>query len=112
MRFGLFRYLPESLTMPAGKVAENIMVCRSLRHMGDDLLDLHAEAHIEHAVGFVQHQKTRVVEPQAAALQMVVDASRRADDQARMPCSWRNCLGIASPPIKRAVRISGTGIIC
>jgi hypothetical protein len=38
------------------KVAENSRFWRLFRHQRDDLLDVADEAHVEHAVGFVQHQ--------------------------------------------------------
>ena len=51
-----------------------------LRDLPKDQFDVVAEAHVEHLVGFVQHNDFDVVEPERAALEVVHDASRRADD--------------------------------
>ena len=45
--------------------------------------DVVVEAHVEHAVGFVQHQRVQRLQVQAAAFQVVHDAPRRADDDVR-----------------------------
>src|SRR5471030_722249 len=42
-----------------------------LRQGGDDALDVGNEAHVEHAIGFVDHQDLDVVQENAAALEMV-----------------------------------------
>jgi hypothetical protein len=50
-----------------------------LRH-GDDVVE---EAHVEHPVGFVQHQRVECVELQAFPFQVVHHTPRRADDDVR-----------------------------
>src|SRR5712691_1009620 len=45
-----------------------------------DALDVWLEAHIEHAIGLVQHHHTHLTEAQRAAPQVVDDAARSADD--------------------------------
>jgi hypothetical protein len=45
----------------------------------DDLSDRIDEAHVEHAIGLVQHQHPKRVEMQAALAQMLLHTSRRAD---------------------------------
>ena len=45
---------------------------------GDDG-DVVEEAHVEHAIGFVQHQRVERGEVEAGALQVIHDAPRRAD---------------------------------
>ena len=49
------------------------------RQGGDDALDVGDEAHIEHAVGFVDHQDLDVVQQDAATLEMVEQPARRGD---------------------------------
>jgi hypothetical protein len=64
-------------------VAENSSVWRSfgagLGHGGDVV----EEAHVQHAVGFVQHQGVQRLQIEAAALQVVHDAARRAHHDVR-----------------------------
>ena len=47
--------------MSAGIVAEKNSVWRFGRDLGDDLPDVVDEAHVEHAIGFVEHQKFDLV---------------------------------------------------
>ena len=54
-----------------------------LRALPRDLGDVVEEAHVEHAVGFVEHQRVERVELEAAALEVVHDAARRADHDVR-----------------------------
>jgi hypothetical protein len=64
-------------------VAENSSVWRSLRALarhGDNVFE---EAHVEHAVGLVEHQGGQRVELEAFPRQMVHHAPRRADDDVR-----------------------------
>ncbi|MNI39383.1 hypothetical protein D3C73_935640 [compost metagenome] len=51
-----------------------------MRGNGDDVV---VEAHVEHAVGFVQHQRGQAGQVQAAAFQVVLDAAGRTHDQVR-----------------------------
>ena len=46
---------------------------------GGDFLDVVDEAHVQHAVGFVQHQHFQAREIDAAAIQVVDQAARRGD---------------------------------
>ncbi len=41
------------------------------------------KAHVQHAVGFVEHQRVERIQIQAAALQVIHDAARRADHDVR-----------------------------
>ncbi len=50
--------------------------------LGDEH-DVIVKAHVEHAVGLVEHQRVQRIERQAAALQVIHDAPRRADDDMR-----------------------------
>ena len=49
------------------------------RKLGDDLPDVVDEAHVEHAVGFVEHEHLDAGEPQRVALDQVEQAARRGD---------------------------------
>ena len=65
--------------MSRGMVAENSSVCRARRQLGDDLADVVDEAHVEHAVGFVEDEDFDAVEPQRVALHEVEQPARRGD---------------------------------
>ena len=58
-------------------VAEKNSVCRSLRSMATILLDVVDEAHVEHAVGFVEHQHLDLVEAQRALVHQIEQAAGR-----------------------------------
>ena len=49
----------------------------------DDHGDVVEETHVQHAVGLVQHQGVQRIELQAAALEVIHDAARRADHDMR-----------------------------
>ena len=74
---GSFSMWRASSAMSSGMVAENSSVCRSLGQLGDDLPDVADEAHVEHAVGFVEHEHLDAVETQRVALHQVEQAARR-----------------------------------
>ena len=65
--------------MAWGMVAENIKVCRSRRKFGDDFADVLDEAHVEHAVGFVEHEKLDVAKAERIALHEIEQPARRGD---------------------------------
>jgi hypothetical protein len=65
-------------------VAENSMVWRAIRGRGDDLFDVVDEAHVEHAVGFVQHQDFQLREVDLARLHVVDQAARGRDQDFRI----------------------------
>ncbi len=50
-----------------------------LRQAADDGLDILDEAHVQHAVGFVQHQRVHGIQLDAARLQVVDQAARGGD---------------------------------
>ena len=58
-----------SLAMAGGMVAENSSVWRSLAAGGDDLPHVADEAHVEHAVGLVEHEDRHLVELDMALVQ-------------------------------------------
>ncbi len=53
------------------------------RALFGDHRDVVVKAHVEHAIGLVQHQRVQRLQVQAAALQVVHDASRRSHDDVR-----------------------------
>ncbi len=65
--------------MARGMVAENISVCRCGRKLGDDLTDVVDEAHVEHAVGFVEHEAFDAAETKRIALNEIEQPARRGD---------------------------------
>ena len=62
-----------------GMVAEKNSVCRLIGSLGDDFPDVVDEAHVEHAVGFVEHEKLDLAELQAVALHEVEQAAGGGD---------------------------------
>ena len=52
----------------------------ALRAAAENFFDVGAEADVEHAVGFVEHDELELVELQRAAAEVVEDAAGRADD--------------------------------
>ena len=57
-----------------------------LRHAREDRVELLLEAHVEHAVGLVQHQELDARESHAAAVEVILEAARRGDgDVERLP---------------------------
>ena len=66
--------------MLRGMVAENSSVRRSGRRRVEDELEVLAEAEVEHLVGLVEHDGAQLRGVEAAALEMVAQAARRADD--------------------------------
>ena len=76
---GLCSIAPASSAMACGMVAEKNSVWRLAGQLGDDLADVVDEAHVEHAVGFVEHQKLDLVEPQGVAVDEVEQPAGRGD---------------------------------
>ena len=50
------------------------------RQLGDDFADVVDEAHVEHAVGLVEHEGVDAIEPQRMALHEVEQAAGRGDE--------------------------------
>ena len=78
-RLGSLRNLAASFWIGGGMVAENSKVWRDLRKLRADFLDVRDEAHVEHPVGFVDHQQVAVVEHDLAAAEQVHQPARRGD---------------------------------
>ena len=62
-----------------GIVAEKNSVCRLTGSLRDDFPDVVDEAHVEHAVGFVEHEKLDLAEFQAVALHEIEQAAGGGD---------------------------------
>ena len=77
---GRMRSAPARRTMFASSVAEKSSVWRAAGMRGDDGLEVVLEAHVEHAVGLVQHQHLQAREVDAARLHLVEEASRGGDE--------------------------------
>jgi len=59
----------------------NISVWRTRGQLADDASHGMDEAHVEHAVGLVEHQQLDLVEAHGLALDMVDQPARRGDQQ-------------------------------
>ena len=66
--------------MAPGMVAENISVCRLRRKLGHDFADVVDKTHVEHAVGFVEHETLDAVEPKRIALDEIEKPAGRGDE--------------------------------
>jgi hypothetical protein len=60
-------------------VAENIRFCLHFRQALDDAADVADEAHVEHAVGFVEHQGLHLRQVDGALAEVVEQAAGRGD---------------------------------
>ena len=63
-----------------GRKEQGLAHCRALPGYGDDVVE---ETHVQHAVGFVEHQRVERVELQAGAFEVVHHAARCADHDMR-----------------------------
>ncbi|EQB30589.1 hypothetical protein M529_19780 [Sphingobium ummariense RL-3] len=72
-----------------------------LRRRVEDLLQILAEAHVEHLVGFVENGRAQRGEIERAALQMIAQAARRADDDMRA--------AVQRPPFPAGVHAADAG---
>ena len=77
---GSSRYFFEMRRICAGMVAENSATCLSVGGVGEDRLDVLGEAHLEHLVGLVEDEEAQLGEVEGALLEVVHDATGRADD--------------------------------
>ena len=72
-----------SATIGPGMVAENSMVWRVGRRLGEQLLDVGEEAEVEHLVGLVEHHLAHVREVEQALAGEVEQSAGGADDDLR-----------------------------
>ncbi len=83
---GALRHAAGELADHAGERRREEQRLALLRHAREDRVELLLEAHVEHAVGLVQHQDLDAPESHAAAVQVVLEAARRGDrDVERLP---------------------------
>ncbi len=72
---------PPDVAVEGGREEHRLAVLRQLAH---DAVDLRQEAHVEHPVGLVQHEGLDAAELDVAALDVVLQAARRGDDDVRV----------------------------
>jgi len=65
--------------MGFGIVAENISVRRSAGAAFEQALEILAEAHVEHLVGFVEYDRFELGEHERATLEVIAQSPRRTD---------------------------------
>ena len=85
-----------------GMVAEKNSVWRLARQLGHDPADVVDEAHVEHAVGFVEHEDFDAIEADGAALHEVEQASGRRHQDVDAVVSARIWRLIGTPPMASA----------
>ena len=71
---------PASLRISSGKVAEKSRFCRFARQQREDLADVVDEAHVEHPVGFVEHQDLDLAQVDRPLLHVVEQPAGRGDE--------------------------------
>ena len=69
-------------------VAEKNSVWRVGRHGRHDALDGGQEAHVEHAVGFIQNQDADAGEVDQLAAEEIEEAAGGGDQPPARPCGW------------------------
>ena len=77
---GLRRISPASRAITGGMVAEKSSVCSPARQAGDDSFEVGKEAHVEHAVGFVEHERVQTVEAGLVLSHVVQEPAGRGDE--------------------------------
>ena len=76
----------------------------------EDLLEIFAKAHVEHLVGFVEHGGVELRQIERAALEMVAQPSRGADDDMRAIAQRAALLGRVHPADAGGDPRAGAGI--
>ena len=77
---GFFSIWRDSSRIGAGSVAEKKSVCETRRQVLEHPADVGQEAHVEHAVGLVEHQDLEAGEAGVGLLEVVQQAARAGDD--------------------------------
>ena len=73
-----------------GIVAEKSRFCRCARQRGEDPAQVGQEAHVEHVIGFVEHERLDAREPQRALTDQVEDPAGAADHDLGPPPQRRD----------------------
>ena len=68
------------------------------RQRRQDALHVGPEAHVEHAVGFVEHQHLEAGEVHRVVPHVIHQPARRGDDDVDAGRSARSCMSIGTPP--------------
>ena len=97
-RLGLRVYARASSPTSPSSVAEKSIVWRFAGSAAQDLLDLRAEAHVEHPVGLVEHEDRDVLDRDEAAVHQVLQPARRGDDDLRALRGLRLLAATGAPP--------------
>ena len=101
--FGFCRKVSASRLISGGMVAREEQRLARCRQQRDDPLDIGDEPHVEHAVGFVDHQDLDIVQQDLAALEQVEQAARRGDQHVDALLQRALLVVEASPPISSAM---------
>ena len=90
-----FAFNDDRFRQPAGGESQNVLVESGAeeqrltfsfaRQLGDDPLDVRDESHVEHSVGFVDHQHFDLREVEAAAARIIDDPPGGSDDDVDRP---------------------------
>ena len=96
--------LPASAWISSEKVAENSRFWRCARQQRDHALDVGDEAHVEHAVGFVEHEDLDARQVDVALLHVVEQASRRRHQDVDAALAARVVCGPKPTPPNTASR--------
>jgi len=89
---------PASLRISSGKVAENSKFWRFTGRQGEDLADVVDEAHVEHPVGFVEHQDLDLAQIDRFLLHVNRAAGRRGDQNVDAAAQRVACGCMPTPP--------------
>ena len=84
-----------SVSICGGTVAENKRGVAFARAFFHDAAHVGQKTHVEHAVGFVEHEKFHLVQLQRALFQMIEQSSGRGDDDVRAGAQFIVLLAVA-----------------
>ncbi len=85
--------------MRGGRVAENKAVCRLRRSFRKDLFHIFHEAHVEHFIRFVEHERADMLEVEGIALDQVEQTTGRANHDIHAAVEARDLRSVRLPAI-------------
>ena len=85
-------------TTSSGIVAEKSSVWRVGGQRRDDAPHVGPEAHVHHAVGFVEHEQLDAAQVGVLLPHVIHQPARRGDDDVDAGRSARSCMPISTPP--------------